>query len=331
MIKIENIKSDVTYKLNLSDSDVNMALSHIVFHGNLKYGNLHPIGCACVNPDGSSSGRIVPSPPSSQFQVNEFTLVFDNDDFIIHDGCEITFKADGAEYAELFFSPVREKYLFLDVDGVLATRRTYDKFFSDVEINKYDNECMFDDVCLNFLHYIIEKTNCFVVISSSWRKGDLERIKSIFSRRGFKYPERIIGETIRGYQFVEKGSHLPICRGNEIKAYIDKKIRYIDGKGFIKKNGVHFEYVIIDDASDMLFEQRFNFVRTKDGLTKDDADLAIKILTGKNPKNIFDYAQIDSTVNKIIYEVINPPYSRLSQDEIDNISKSITSLITKIK
>lgn len=45
------------------------------------------------------------------------------------------------------------------------------------------------------------------------------------------------------------------------------------------KVGVDYSYVILDDDSDMLYEQRNYFVQTtQEGLTEEDVSKAIKIL-----------------------------------------------------
>lgn len=170
-----------------------------------------------------------------------------------------------------------DKYIFLDVDGVVNSR-----FSMGLELLD-DGLSAFDDQCVKRLEQIVEGAGVDVtkiVISSSWRRDDLMYIKMVFMKRGFKYWENIIGETIRGYNLVQKGAHLPIPRGVEIKAWIDKKIRYVEGKGFIKKHKVDFTCVILDDNSDMLLEQAQCFVQTEStpGLQDHDVEKAIKIL-----------------------------------------------------
>jgi hypothetical protein len=159
--------------------------------------------------------------------------------------------------------------IFLDHDGVIC-----------IDFNKEmleDMEHPFNDLCIRNLEYIIQNTNAHIVVSSSWRQNDLEWLRQVYRLRNFKYPERIIGETMRAYQFVQKGCHLPIERGTEIKAWYDKFIKYEKGSGF---TDTKIPYVIIDDNSDMLLSQKDNFVHTdtKKGLTLKDAEKAILIL-----------------------------------------------------
>ncbi len=173
----------------------------------------------------------------------------------------------------LFESPIEEikSLVFLDIDGVICT--DFMEFLSDDEHD-------FNDKCLRNLEDIVKYSGCHIVISSSWRKCNIQWIRDVFKLRGFKYPERIIGETMRGYQFVEKGCHLPIPRGAEIKSWLDQYIRYKKGEGFTK---LTIPYVIIDDNSDMLLEQADNFVQTetKIGLTKKNVVDIVAILLTK--------------------------------------------------
>lgn len=172
------------------------------------------------------------------------------------------------------------KVIFLDVDGV---------------INIPDYSC-FNKHCLEHLKTIIEKTKAKVVISSSWRLGELETTKKQFPEW---LQEHIVGETIRGYSHTIKGSSLPIVRGNEIKHWIDTHLIYpwhadpeqkekysvYDENGkfkYMQYNilDVQFTYVILDDDTDMLYDQRNHYIQTHGlvGIDKDIAKKAIELL-----------------------------------------------------
>ena len=170
------------------------------------------------------------------------------------------------------------KIIFLDVDGVLCIPPAYNGF------NK---------VCMDNLMLLIEKTKAKVVISSSWRTGKLEDTIKLFPKRLQPY---IIGETIRGYKETVEGSSLPICRGNEIKHWLDRHVVYpwhaypeldelykernTDGS-FKNMNSnelnVDYTYIILDDANDMLYTQKDNFIliKHKFGLIKENIFEAI--------------------------------------------------------
>lgn len=183
-----------------------------------------------------------------------------------------------------------DKIIFLDVDGVI-----------NIPKNKY---AYFDDQCMCNLQNIIDNTGAKIVVSSSWRDSDNERMKALFLENRFteKLWNEIIDITDRGFSYVVKGSKLPIVRGNEIKLWVDTHLTYpwhanTDCNGFyeIKDSGGQFKmmdsnkvgkdfcYVILDDDSDMLYEQKDYFIKTDHilGLTKEDSEKAIKILNYK--------------------------------------------------
>lgn len=177
------------------------------------------------------------------------------------------------------------KIIFLDIDGV-------------VNVPPYDD---FNKDCLEWLYYILENTGAKIVVSSSWRCGDVQETRDSFLKHGFSpdYLDTIVGETCRGYKNVIKGSKLPIVRGNEIKAWVDTMLKYPwhgdpskdeqfreyneDGSfRMMRSNKVEedYAYVILDDDTDMLLEQANYFINTDPtkGLTREDAEKAIKIL-----------------------------------------------------
>jgi len=177
------------------------------------------------------------------------------------------------------------KIIFLDTDGVF-------------NIPPY---LKFDKRCLENLQTIIDKTGAKIVVSSSWRDEDSERMKVNYIEHGFteKLWDEIIDITCRGYSNVIKGSKLPIVRGNEIKAWVDTHLKYpwhvtpslgkhyqlLNEDGSFKimnsnKLGIDYQYVILDDDTDMLYEQKDNFVNTDGmvGLTSKDVEKAIQIL-----------------------------------------------------
>ena len=164
------------------------------------------------------------------------------------------------------------KIIFLDIDGVISTQK------SNYRLDK--------DAC-DLLGKIIDATDAKIVISSSWRKNTVEDTKNYFTTIGhlvpflFPYADRIIGVTIRAYAYVIQGVHLGIPRGVEIKQWIDTHIHSDNGKDWDKKEvGVDFNYVILDDDSDMLLEQAEHFIKTDAylGLSEEDVERAIKIL-----------------------------------------------------
>lgn len=155
------------------------------------------------------------------------------------------------------------KIIFLDIDGVLCTPQEFRKDYLEDLSHGFNREC------LDNLEWLIEKTGAKIVISSSWRNGSLNYIQDIFKARGFKNWKSIIGETERGRNMVFAGGAVySFCpRGVEIKHWLE--------------NNEFESYVIFDDDSDMLLEQKDNFIQTNGqlGLNADDIIFAAKILS----------------------------------------------------
>lgn len=162
-----------------------------------------------------------------------------------------------------------KKFIFLDIDGVLVTRKELMKPF------KKDRNHDFNKKCVENLEWLLEQTGAEVVISSSWRIGRLEYMRDIFKNRGFKYCEKIIGETPRIHTLVfsdgQNGHWVP--RGLEIKIFLEK----------VLQEKAEASYVIFDDDSDMLLEQAPHFFKTNldFGLRYSDVIKAQQILGAK--------------------------------------------------
>lgn len=151
------------------------------------------------------------------------------------------------------------RLIFIDIDGVFNSLTYY-------KSDRFNNEptyplSEFDTECVKRYMNIIEKTGAKTVISSSWRFTD--GLRNIMEHVGF------YGTALD----FEVTPYLGTIRGLEIKAYLDE---YED-----KHIGEEVEsYCIIDDETDMLYEQKDNFVNTNInfGLTDEDADKVIRIL-----------------------------------------------------
>ncbi|MBO6272578.1 hypothetical protein J6O48_07335 [bacterium] len=186
------------------------------------------------------------------------------------------------------------KIIFLDFDGVITTYQSKWK----IDMNK-----------IKIINNICNKTNAKIVVSSSWRigyAGDVsafhEYLKQYFIKNQYldhfkdtfdKFISNIIGmtESIGG------------LRGDEINFYL-------------KEHPEVNSYVIIDDDSDMLDQQLFNFVQTDtyEGITERDAKLCVDILNGVeviNPIRMNDelkfrwrlccrYPEIENNIKKML-------------------------------
>jgi hypothetical protein len=152
------------------------------------------------------------------------------------------------------------KYLILDIDGVLNSIRSCYAYkgFGHPEPNLTLEKSKLDPVAVKLIQRLIEETDAKVVVSSTWRI--LSEIKD------FDFLELpIIDFTPNKFQY----------RGDEIKEWLDN---HPDTES----------YVIIDDDSDMLEEQKPNFVHVdrEYGFSWNDFCEAYLILTGE--MNIYD-------------------------------------------
>jgi hypothetical protein len=129
------------------------------------------------------------------------------------------------------------KLIFLDIDGVLNSRATFQENF---ELFGHGNgSCdldMIDTRYVRRLNTLIRETDAKVVISSSWRiTSTLDEIRGFLSAKGFV--GEIIGETpVLPNLNTEKPDYGR--RGREISEYL----KSINGLG---------SYVILDDSCDM--------------------------------------------------------------------------------
>lgn len=168
------------------------------------------------------------------------------------------------------------KIIFLDFDGVL-----------NVGIDGTDRygQCFHKSFVEN-LQWIIEKTNCDIVISSTWKMKGLLELQDMWKYRGL--PGNVIDITPNEVDIVDRGIcefYDEVDRGHEIQQYID------DNKIKI--------YCIIDDVNDMLPNQQDRFVRTSNnkhsdcvdgyGLTVQCAEQVVEILN----KNIIKMENLE--------------------------------------
>ncbi len=181
-----------------------------------------------------------------------------------------------------------KKYIFLDIDGVIATPEVTEDGMWGLSPEKQV-----------LLGIILKETGAKIVLSSSWRKHSLEESIEYMKKRGFLYCDEIVGVTIRAYHYIKKGIHLSIPRGVEIKQWLDVHVIYpwyaslelkeefklYDEEGNFKKMkkqelGVDYSFVILDDDTDMLLEHKDNFINIDGmiGLTEVDIKRAIEIL-----------------------------------------------------
>lgn len=153
------------------------------------------------------------------------------------------------------------KIIFLDFDGVITT---------------VESRWTIDPHKCKMVKTICDATDAKIVISSSWRRYNLEQtIEAIvneekaYGNQPFTIPEYVVGVTSRMYscKFGQDIDRFGVCRGVEIDRYI---VEHPDVTS----------YVIIDDDEDMLLSQKNNFIQTDGyhGISDKDIIKAIEIL-----------------------------------------------------
>lgn len=187
---------------------------------------------------------------------------------------------------------IQMKIIFLDFDGVLNHEMWYKKRFDEMDMNSYESKYPYYEFApqsIVELNRIIEATDAKVVVSSTWRHGkspqDLQELLELVGFNGeviSKTPDfHAKGNTIDGDPIaynVPRGCEIDWWLENEgkfqrINWSVERQKEYIE-KSLVKN------YIILDDDSDMLYNQREHFVKTSiySGLTKEVADKCIEIL-----------------------------------------------------
>lgn len=150
------------------------------------------------------------------------------------------------------------KIIFLDIDGVLNGDLVTWEGFPDSHI---------DPALVQKLNRVIAATDAKIVISSSWRfRFNYTEMNEILTRRGFV--GEIIGETpkfVKNQRFSEF-----ISRGREIKEWLDDCAHEIES------------HIMFDDVHMMDGSKRLIKTDGKIGLTDENVERAIQMLTSKN-------------------------------------------------
>lgn len=158
------------------------------------------------------------------------------------------------------------KYIFLDMDGVMNSNLFYSEKTQDVRYNELLlkhpqyiawNVCNIDPRAVERLNRLTDSTGAKIVVSSSWRFDS--KLQEVFTIAGIK--ESIYSTT---------PSSKSRIRGEEIQTWLNKETEPC-------------RYVIFDDDCDMLESQLPYFIQTdwlKWGLSDEDVEQAIYILNG---------------------------------------------------
>ena len=172
-----------------------------------------------------------------------------------------------------------QRYLFLDIDGVLNTIR-YSNFLVDHDEDEVDEDgALFDPETVNNLASIVEKIpDLRIIISSTWRLKGWEWMQRLWKKR--KLPGAIYSFTpvLEVVCFVDK-----INRKDSTSVYpygtraleVNEWLRLYAGQ-----NSLTYKYVILDDVNDFLVMQQVHVIITDPnfGITKENVLKALEIL-----------------------------------------------------
>lgn len=131
---------------------------------------------------------------------------------------------------------------------------------------------LFDERCVNFLDCIVRETGAKLVISSTWRRAGLLKMKRMWDDRGLPGDVIDITPSVVSPEITEKYYHPRADRGYEIQQWLEDHSEVTD-------------YVILDDDSDMLPHQPFVKCGGHYGITYYEMIDAIKILNKEKSEN----------------------------------------------
>jgi hypothetical protein len=165
------------------------------------------------------------------------------------------------------------KVLFLDIDGGLNTERQHDRCANEGIAPVDGFGYAFDPEAVANLKSIVEETDAYIVISSSWKLWGLDAMQRMWTRRGMPGIVIDITPNTESDEMLLSVNldymDIPAIKGSEIKEWLSTTGHDIT------------HYAILDDLPDMLPEQESHFIQTdpRIGITEEDAKQIIKILT----------------------------------------------------
>lgn len=191
------------------------------------------------------------------------------------------------------------KIIFLDIDGVLNCENGYKSgtceyttFIVDSK-NEKNYYQQFYPPAKKILNKLIDNTGAKVVISSTWRHSGIEFMRRVWENEGMSGEIIDVTPDFMSISIGEDYKRLP--RGFEIEHWLDEKgfhqIFWSEEKQqtYVDASGIE-NFIIIDDDTDMLYNQRKHFIHVKpsprnlDGFNQENYDQAFSILS----KNVLD-------------------------------------------
>lgn len=163
-----------------------------------------------------------------------------------------------------------KRYIFLDIDGVLSTKRSQRACVAS--FGTWRDACgpFFDAEAVRNLRAIVERTEAEVVITSTWRFLGEERMQEMWASRQLDTGDVVRMPGVLAGATPEAPFASYAIRGQEIAAYLAQHV----------EEDEECRYVIIDDGRDFLPEQ-FPFCVFTDpevGISEEDAGKAALLI-----------------------------------------------------
>ena len=168
-----------------------------------------------------------------------------------------------------------EKYLFLDLDGVLNTTQ-YQSYLFKNQLDRSDGYGeVFDPQAVAQLQRIIDATNAKIVISSSWKEMGFGYLDEMWWYRQLPSHLHSVTPTLVSASFYISETDSNIVRPVKYSKGLEV-LAWIELYGAANK-----PYCIVDDEDLFFTSQAAHFVKTdsREGLTSEIADRIIHILT----------------------------------------------------
>ena len=172
-----------------------------------------------------------------------------------------------------------QRYLFLDIDGVLNTIR-YSNYLIDHDEDEVDEDgALFDPEAVNNLACIIKKVpDLKIIISSTWRLKGWEWMNRLWLKR--QLPGTIYSFTpvLEVVCFVDKTNRKDT---SSVYPYGTRALEVNEWlRLYVGQNSLSYKYVILDDFNDFLVMQQEHVIITDSnlGITKEDVVVALEKL-----------------------------------------------------
>jgi hypothetical protein len=112
------------------------------------------------------------------------------------------------------------KYIFLDIDGVLATTAQY--YTNKKKWHPMYACYRFDEKCVKIFNTIIEKTNPIIILSSDWKTHyTIDQMNEIFVWNGVNAKVSAVTPSSWGVMFTSL-QQLEECRSHEINKFVNE-------------------------------------------------------------------------------------------------------------